>query len=112
MIYGARPHDLAEPLMRAAKQLDNRAEMNEAGLQVTLPTVGIHLRIAGQSSVDHAAVIAFEDNLSPKFWVALKLALHKEVAGIRVPREPRVRPHLGGNASWFIPRQSDSADGA
>ncbi len=86
VIYGARPHDLAEPLMRAAKQLDNRAEMNEAGLQVTLPTVGIHLRIAGQSSVDHAAVIAFEDNLSPKFWVALKLALHKEVAGIRVPR--------------------------
>ena len=86
VIYGARPHDLAEPLMRAAKQLDNRADMNEAGAQVTLPTVGIHLRIAGQSSVDHAAVIAFEDNLSPKFWVALKLALHKEVAGIRVPR--------------------------
>ncbi|MEC7677952.1 MAG: hypothetical protein VX694_01680 [Planctomycetota bacterium] len=86
VIYGSRPHDLSEPLMRAAKQLDNRAEMNEAGLQVTLPTVGIHLRIAGQSAVDHAAVIAFEDNLSPKFWFALKLALHKEVAGIRVPR--------------------------
>jgi hypothetical protein len=86
VVYGCQPRDLYEPLLRAARSLDKDAEGREDQLQVVLPGSGVHLKLDGPSSIEHASVVAFEANLTPFFWRSLLKALRNEVTDQRSPR--------------------------
>jgi len=79
VVYGRSPEELYEPLMAAAKQIDPAATGEPTQLQVSLPTVGVRLRIDGQRGFDHAQVLAFEPNISLRFWNQLLGNVRKEV---------------------------------
>ena len=80
VVYGRTPEELFEPLLAAAKELDPQASGDIANLQVRLPKAGVHLRLDGQRSIDHAQVLAFEPNVSLQFWKTLLIHLRKQVA--------------------------------
>ena len=63
VVYGRTPEELYPPLLAAAKQIDPAAEGNRNALQVTLPTVSVHLRLDGQRAIDHAEILAFEPDV-------------------------------------------------
>ena len=80
VVYGRTPDELFEPLLAAAKEIDPTARGEHNTLQVSLPGVGVHLRLDGQRSIDNAQVIAFESNLSIRFWKILLTNLRRQVS--------------------------------
>ncbi len=88
VVYGRTPEELFEPLLAAAREIDPKASGESQTLQVRLPQSGVHLRLDGVRYIDHALVLAFEPNLSPRFWKTLLLNLRKQVSQ-RVSPMPR-----------------------
>ena len=81
VVYGCRPSELSDFLLSAARSLDTDAEIDHERLQVHLPSVGVRLRIAGPENLDHATIVAFEDNLSTHFWLKLRDSLRAQLMG-------------------------------
>lgn len=79
VVYGRTPDELFQPLLAAAKQVDAEAQGDVNSLQVTLPKVGIRLRVDGQRGIDYAQVVSFEPYMSMRFWSSLLSALRGEV---------------------------------
>lgn len=90
VIYGRSPEELFAPLVRAAQRLDPQATGDSGTLQVSLPGLGIHLRLDGHRGIDHAEVLAFERSYPAKFWSQLLGCLREEVA-----IAPRPMPRRG-----------------
>lgn len=88
VVYGRTPEELFEPLLAAAKEIDPQASGEIRTLQVRLPQAGVHLRLEGQRSIDNAQVLAFEPNLSLRFWRTLLVNLRKQVS-LRASPMPR-----------------------
>jgi hypothetical protein len=88
VVYGRTPEELFEPLLAAAKEIDPESIGNIKSLQVHLPQAGVHLRLDGQRSIDHAQVLAFEPNVSLRFWRTLLVNLRKQVS-MRASPMPR-----------------------
>ncbi len=80
IVYGRTPEELFEPLLEAARAIDPETTGDIKTLLVRLPQSGVHLRLDGQRSIDHAQVLAFEPNVSLRFWHVLLVNLRKEVA--------------------------------
>jgi len=78
-VYGRTAEELYPPLLAAAKTIDVKALGDPQLLQVTLPAVGIHLRIDGHRGIDYAQIVAFEPNVSFKFWSMLLAATRAQV---------------------------------
>jgi hypothetical protein len=89
VVYGRTPEELYEPLLAAAKQIDPASTGNVNSLQVELPAVGVHLRVDGQRAIDHAQVVAFEPQVSLRFWNRLLATLRKEVHAQSAPMPRR-----------------------
>lgn len=87
IVYGSNADGLLEPLLNAARALDENAQADKGSLQVYLPTSGVHLRIGTSSSLDHASIMAFEDNLSAKFWLLLRTELRNQLGDRKVERK-------------------------
>ena len=68
VVYGRRPDQFLEPLWEAAKELDAEATCDHELLQVYLPALRVHLRVAGHSGLDTASIESFEPITSPAFW--------------------------------------------
>jgi hypothetical protein len=77
VVYGRTPEELFEPLLTAARQLDPQSYGDDRTLQVTMPSIGIRVRVDGQRGIDYSQVLAFEPNASPVFW-------HKLLASLRI----------------------------
>ena len=88
VIYGRTPEELFEPLLAAAKEIDPQASGDIRTLLVRLPQAGVHLRLDGQRSIDNAQVLAFEPNISIRFWRKLLVNLRQQV-GMRASPMPR-----------------------
>ena len=69
--YGRTPEQLFAPLVAAAKKLDAQATADRESLQVHLPTLRVHLRLAGHPWLDTASVESFEHIPSVTFWNTL-----------------------------------------
>jgi hypothetical protein len=89
IVYGRTPEELFEPLLASAQQIDAQAVGDSARLQVTLPTIGVHLRLDGQRSVDYARVVAFEPNVSLRLWNQLLANLRRAVESSAAPMPRR-----------------------
>lgn len=85
VVYGRTPDEVFKPLLAAAKKLDLAARGDSELLQVSLPTIGIRLRVDGQRAIDHSQVVAFEPNVSLKFWNRLLAGLREEVHETTAP---------------------------
>jgi hypothetical protein len=79
VVYGRTPEELFEPLLVAARQIDTGAVGDPSSLQVSLPNIGIRLRVDGQRGIDYSQVLSFEPNMSLRFWSKLLAALRSEV---------------------------------
>lgn len=71
VVYGRKPDELFQPLLKAAEKIDPSATGDESTFMITLPKAGIHLRIDGQREIDCGQVVAFEPTVSFKFWSTL-----------------------------------------
>jgi hypothetical protein len=89
VVYGRTPEELFEPLLVSARRIDPAAAGNAHTLQVSLPTLSIHLRLDGQPGFDHARVIAFEPNVPLKFWNQLLATLRAEAHQQPIPMPRR-----------------------
>lgn len=78
VVYGRTPEELFEPLLASARRIDPSAAGDVNTLQVRLPALSIHLRLDGQPGLDHARVLAFEPNITLKFWNQLLANLRAE----------------------------------
>jgi hypothetical protein len=87
--YGRTPDELFEPLLRAVRRIDPAASGDSGSLLITLPSVGVHLRIDGQRGVDYGQVTAFESGVSMRFWTTLLAHLRAEVAQSPAPMPRR-----------------------
>jgi hypothetical protein len=87
-VYGRTAEELYPPLLLAAKTIDVNAVGDDQLLQVTLPGLGVHLRIDGHRGVDYAQIVAFEPNVSFKFWSMLLAATRAQVQS-QTPPLPR-----------------------
>lgn len=94
-VYGRTAEELFEPLLAAAQTLDAKASGDPALLQVTLPALGIHLRVDGHRGIDYAQIVAFEPNVSLRFWSRLLGATRAEVQGQTTPFPRRGFAMLG-----------------
>lgn len=79
VVYGRTPEEMYEPLIASARQIDPAASGEANTLQVSLPTIGVHLRVDGHRGIDHAQVLAFEPDVSLQFWNQLLAALRSQV---------------------------------
>lgn len=86
IVYGITAEELLDPLLAAARTLDQSAEAARDGLQIYLPASGVHLRISPTLPSDHASILAFEENISPKFWHLLRIALRDQLKSKRTNR--------------------------
>lgn len=80
-VYGRTAEELFEPLLAAAQTLDSKASGDEKLLQVTLPSLGVHLRLDGHRGIDYVQIVAFEPNVSLRFWSKLLAATRGKVQG-------------------------------
>ncbi|MDB4749533.1 hypothetical protein OAF83_01375 [Rubripirellula sp.] len=94
-VYGRTANELYVPLLAAAKTLDSTAVGDGEMLQVTLPGVGVHLRINGHRGIDYSQIVAFEPNVSLRFWSKLLAATRAEVQGQVAPLPRRGFAMLG-----------------
>ncbi|MGI9471888.1 MAG: hypothetical protein ACR2NZ_10170 [Rubripirellula sp.] len=85
VVYGRTPEELYGPLLKAAHEIDATASGDPKLLQITLPAAGVHLRVDGQRAVDYAQILAFEPNVSLRFWNKLLSTLRKQVQGQAAP---------------------------
>jgi hypothetical protein len=106
VVYGRTPEEIFEPLLAAARQIDSEARGERHALQVLMPSVGVHLRIDGQRSLDYARVLAFEPHVSLRVWNGLLANLRQQLAS-DVASPPRrgfamlaVAAGLGGLLLW------------
>ncbi len=86
VIYGRSPEQVFEPLLQAARRLDPAAVGDATRWQVTLPTIQVQLRVDGHPGADSAQILAFEPNLTPRFWHQLQGHLREAVPRQSVPR--------------------------
>ena len=86
--YGRTPEQLFEPLLRAAQKLDSEATADREALQVHLPILRVHLRLAGHPWLDTASIESFEHIPSVNFWNGL-LGHLREEAESTAPATPR-----------------------
>lgn len=94
-VYGRTADELFEPLVAAAQTLDPKASGDAGLLQVTLPELGIHLRVDGHRGIDYAQIVAFEPNVSLRFWSKLLGATRAKVQGQTDPLPRRGFAMLG-----------------
>jgi len=85
VVYGRTPSELFEPLLAAAQRIDPAAGGDPATLQVELPTIGIRLRLDGNRGIDFAQILAFEPNVSVRFWNHLLSNLRSETRDLPAP---------------------------
>ncbi|TVP99285.1 MAG: hypothetical protein EA381_10370 [Planctomycetaceae bacterium] len=90
VVYGLGDAPLAAPLLRACRSIDAASRLDERSGTISLPTVGLHLRLVRHRSGDSADVELFETDLRPDFWRSLLTELRREVA-----REPAASVGLG-----------------
>lgn len=91
VVYGRTPDELYQPLLNAAKKVDDEAvEMD--GLKVFLPKSGYHFRLDGFQNIDHAQVIAFESGVSLRIWNGLLANFRAEVD--KLPKPSPRRGHV------------------
>jgi hypothetical protein len=88
VVYGRTPEELFEPLLAAAREIDPQSVGDASSLQVRLPSAGLHVRLDGPRSFDHAQVLAFEPNVSPRVWSQLLVGLRKHL-GLKATPLPR-----------------------
>jgi hypothetical protein len=88
VVYGRGPNSLVDPLLRAAQTIDSQATADEAAGEVTLPSLGLHLRLDGHRGTDTAEIFAYESNVAPSFWGRLHRAMRVEF-GKEEPASPR-----------------------
>ncbi len=106
VVYGRTPEELYEPLLQAARRIDQSATGDSNMLIVTLPAASIHLRVDGQRGVDYAQILAFEPNVSLKFWNMLLANLRAETEPTPAPAPRRgvvmflFAVALGGLVTW------------
>ncbi len=89
VVYGRTPDELYEPLLNAARRMDPAASGDAKSLLVTLPSLGIHLRVDGQRGVDYGQVLSFESGVSLRFWSTLLGFLRAEVHDDSAPSPRR-----------------------
>lgn len=88
IVFGRSVDEVYEPLLRAAKKLDETAIGDAGRMQINLPGLNVDLRVDGQRGVDHAKVVSFQPIASRRFWSRLLGELRHEIASetVRVPR--------------------------
>lgn len=96
VIYGRTPEEMFEPLLRAAKGLDEDAQSDVSKHEVHLPSLGVRLRVEGHRGIDHAQVVCFESATPAGFWQRLLAGLRREAA-----REPTPVPRRGAGMLVF-----------
>ncbi len=79
VVYGRTAEELYEPLLAAARSIDAETTGDDRLLQLNLPGSGVHLRIDGHRGIDYVQVVAFEPNVSLRFWNKLLAATRKQV---------------------------------
>ncbi|MCG8653106.1 MAG: hypothetical protein MI861_24920, partial [Pirellulales bacterium] len=89
VVYGRTPEELFEPLLHAVRQIDPAATGDLGALAIILPSLKINLRIDGQRGVDYAQVLAFEANVSVRFWSTLLRHLRATVQTTAPPMPRR-----------------------
>lgn len=94
-VYGRTAEELFQPLLAAAQTLDANASGDANLLQVTLPGLGVHLRVDGHRGIDYAQIVAFEPNVSLRFWSKLLGATRAKVQGQTAPLPRRGFAMLG-----------------
>ena len=85
VVYGRTPQELYDLLLAAAREIDSTASGESKMLQIKMPKSGVHLRIDGSSAIDYAQILAFEANVSLRFWSQLLAALRKQVQNQTTP---------------------------
>ena len=60
VVYGRTPAQMLGPLLEAAQEIDERAEMDEEVMQVYLPRLRVRLRVAGHPGIDSVWIESFE----------------------------------------------------
>lgn len=93
IVYGIRADQLLPMLTQAAATLDTAATLDREAGTITLPTLGLHLRVDDHRGTDIAEVFAFETSIQPMFWRHLRFALTSELANA-----PRTTPRGGSIA--------------
>ena len=97
VIYGIRESAVLPPLLAACQKIDATARMDEPSGTVSMPELGIHLRVVPHRGSDSADIEAFESNVSPQFWRALLTQLRPQIAGVpAAPPAPGVVLALAG----------------
>lgn len=87
--YGRTPDELFGPLLQAARNIDPASTGDSGSLLITLPSIGIHLRIDGQRGVDYGQVMAFESGVSIRFWTTLLAHFRAQVRQSPTPMPRR-----------------------
>ena len=84
VIYGSPNDELFEATVRACKRLDAESTHDFEQRLIHLSTLGVHLRLENYLGFGSSQLLAFESNLSGKFWSVLLGALRQEVQEVRV----------------------------
>ncbi len=90
VVYGMTANDLLPHLVKAAGRLDAAAQLDSSGGTISLPSLGIHLRVDSHRGTDISEVFAYETGVLPSFWRHLRTSLLIEVA-----QEPKTLPRRG-----------------
>lgn len=84
VIYGSPSDELFAATARACKRIDAESISDSEQRLVHLPTLGVHLRLETYHGFGSSQLLAFESNLSGRFWAVLLGAMRQEVQDIRV----------------------------
>lgn len=90
VVIGRTPEQMYKPLLEAAKSLDADSTGEPQTLQVALPNLGVRLRLDGHRAIDHTQILAFEPNVSLRFWNTLLSNVR-----LQVRQEPSPLPRRG-----------------
>lgn len=91
VVYGVRDSSIMVPLLLACQQIDESARLDEAAGTVSLPALGVHLRVVPHRGSDSADIESFESNVSPQFWHTLLTHLRAQMADLSpLPQAPGV----------------------
>lgn len=80
VVYGLSGPALAQPLLGACRRIDPASVVDLAAGTVTLPSLGVHLRIVAHGASETADIEAFESQVPPSFWRTLLGELRQELA--------------------------------
>ncbi len=87
IVYGMRADQLLPLLAQAATTLDSSASLDQNAGTITLPTLGVHLRVDDHRGTDISEVFSFETSVQPVFWGHLRAAIVSEIG--KIPRSTR-----------------------